>query len=251
MRMSRIGVWGLAMVLGTGISATVAHADGTDPQGKFQAPPISGTPGVTNVFSLPSFGSTGTGCTFTNGPDGLATDGTEDCIFKNQSNFNWTYVTLYTSQDTPCGPSLPFTTNLFESVSCSNDPTTGNATFVFSGVNYSATTTSFLADMASLVPAGCNPANSPQCDITDIQTPIIELQQFAGNCTPDNADGIFPGVPIGCDFEFNFSPGPDDAGDWVVGTTFDAVAPEPSTIGLLLSGLVGLPFVRRRRKSAW
>lgn len=248
MRITRVGMWVMAVVLVGGLSAVVAHADGIDPQGKFQAPPISGTPGVGADFSLAAFGSTSPGCTFTNGPDGLPADGTEDCILKNQSSFNWTYVTLTTSQDTPCGPSIPFTTDLFENVSCSNDAKTGDATFVFSGVNYSAPQAAFLSDVANLIPAGCSPATNPACDLTDIQTGLIENQAFSGNCQPDNANGIFPGVPVGCDFEFNFSPGAD-GGNWALGTTFDVAAPEPSTLGILAIGLGALMFAGWRRKA--
>lgn len=248
MRSTRVAMWAAALILVGGVSARIAHADGVDPQGKFQAPSNGGTPGVGADFSLAAFGSTSPGCTFTNGPDGSPTDGTEDCILKNQSTFNWTYFTLTTSQDTPCGPLIPFTTDLFENVSCSNDPTTGDAKFIFSGVNYSAPAAAFLSDVANLVPTGCSPTTDPDCNITDIQTGLIEQTAFSGNCQPDNANGVFPGVPIGCDFEFVFSPGAD-GGNWALGTTFDGAAPEPSTFGILVMGLAALMFAGRRRKA--
>jgi hypothetical protein len=236
MQVRRLGILMVAAVLVAGVSAGVARADGTDPQGKFQAPTNGGTPGVGNEFDLAPFGTTAGGCTF---------DGTnEDCVLKNQSSNNWTWVQITAGADIPCGD-ISFTTTLFLNENCTNDPTTGDPTIYLSGVNYSPENLVLFSSVSALQGA-CVPSTDPTCTPTHIQTELIDAgPPFALNCTPSG--GFVPGVLMGCDFEVLLSPGPDDTGTWPTGTPFSVVAPEPSTIGLILTGIIGLPFARRRK----
>jgi hypothetical protein len=234
MRTCRLFMWLILMALVVGMSAAVAKADG-DPSGKLQAPVIGGTPTVDNEFSLAPFGQTSTGCTF---------DGTnEDCVLKNGSNTNWTWASITAGQAVPCDE-VNFTTDLFAAVSCKNDPITGDPTITVSGVNYSPSTNALLATVSGALGA-CDPGSNPSCTIPNIQTFELSNPLFAPNCQPSGS--YLPGVLIGCDFEFELGPGPD--GNWDPNTPFNVVAPEPSTLAMLLTGLVGLPFAVRRRKS--
>jgi hypothetical protein len=239
MRMSRFSLWAAVVILAVGMTAAVAHADGTDPQGKFQNPNNGGTPGVDNEFSLPAFGSSGPGCTWNVGGDQ-----TEDCVLKNQSNTNWTWVNITVGADVACG-SIMFTTDLFSNpVSCTNNAD-NTTTILLTGVNYSPQNTA-LFTTANTALSACNPVGNPNCTITNIQTELVESPLFSGNCVPGN--GYFPGVLIGCDFEIELGPGAD-GGNWPIGASINVVAPEPPAIALLLIGLAGLPFAVRRHKS--
>lgn len=248
MRMSRLMFVALAVSFAVAMAAGAAHADGTDPQGKFQAPVIGGTPGVPNEFSLPAFPSSGTvgpigstGCTASE--DSMGNE-TEDCVLKNQSPTNWTWVEITIGADVPCG-SVIFTTDLFSNpVNCTN--TSDSTTIDLNGVNYSPSNNALFSTVNSALGA-CNPTNNPACNPTNVQTALVENALFSGNCNPDPADGYFPGVLIGCDFEVEFGPGAD-GGDWPAGAPIGVVAPEPGSLPMLLTGLLGLPFVVRRRK---
>jgi len=242
MRVTKALMLMIAMIVVVGLCAVAAHADG-DPTSKVQAPTIGGTPGVSNEFPLAPFGQTSNGCSFTDGPDG-ASDGTEDCTFKNQSDNNWTWLQITTSESLPCGEiqqSSP--TSLFENATCTQ--TDSGDILYYSGVNYSPSTNALLGAVNTLLSA-CDPSEDPNCNATDIQTPLVEASEFSGNCAPSGS--YLPGVLIGCDFEIELGPSVDPS-DWQLLTSFYVVAPEPSTLGMLLAGLPMLPFALRRRKS--
>jgi len=249
MRVIRVITWALAMVLAGGMTAAVVQADGTDPQGKFQGLPGGGTPGVGDEFTLAAFGTSQGGCVFANGPDGMADDGTETCTFKNQSNTNWTWATITSSAAVPCltedgSSNIQVSTNLFENASCSNLDN-GDAVMTFSGVNYNASATLLISGVNNTYLSCQALGGGPDCNVPAIQTPLVE-DQDAADCS---ASGTYvPGVLVGCDFQIILGPSPDP-GDWPLGTSFSVIAPEPSTAGLLLTGLVALPFAVRRRKS--
>jgi hypothetical protein len=246
MRIRRLFMCVAVMGLVMGMSAAATKADG-DPGGRLQTPVGGGTPSADNYFTLVPFGVTdlSEGCSY----DGT----TEDCTLKNQSSNNWTWVTLTSSEKLSCfdeegNPNVTVTTNLFQNAYCTNNAG-GYAVLNFNGVVYSSALSEFLGDeQDSLV--GCVPVDGGGCTLPAVQTAILALPAFSSNCQAGN--GSIPGVLVGCDFEFVLGPGPDggqDGGDWVAGTTFVGIAPEPSTFGMLLAGLVGLPFVLRRRKS--
>lgn len=251
MQITQFAKWAMAVTLAAGMTGAVAHADGTDPQGRWQAPGNGGTPGVGNEFSLPAFPTTGTigpidntGCIA--GEDASGNE-TLDCTLKNQSNNNWTEATITSSDAVPCSDVM-VSTNMFLNAGCMQNAA-GDAVLAFSGVQYSASNLTFLG----LAPAsldGCNPSADPDCNVTYVQTGLLQPgpagqpSPFIGNCSP--SAGSVPGVPIGCDFEIILGAGPD--GDWPAGTSFSVIAPEPSTVALLLIGLASLPFVIRRRK---
>jgi hypothetical protein len=241
MRMGQLSKWLILIAFAVAVSAAVAKADG-DPSSRWQAPGGGGTPGVDNEFNLAAFGTTGGGCTF----DGS----TEDCILKNQSNTDWTWATLTSTEVLPCldgmgNPNITVSTNMFQNASCSNNEA-GDAVLNFSGVVYNGAINTLLSVVNESLGA-CNPFDDPTCNATFIQTELVSGPPFKGDCSPSG--GSVPGVLIGCDFEILLGPGPD-GGDWMPGTGFAGVAPEPSTFGMLLMGLVGLPFAVRRRKSA-
>jgi PEP-CTERM motif len=234
MRTCRLSMWLVLVGLVVGMSAAVAKADG-DPKGQLQAPGMGGTPGVDNSFSLAPFGETSPGCTF---------DGTnETCTFKNQSSDDWQWATITAGASIPCAD-INFTTTLFDNpVTCTNDPITGDPTITVSGVNYSPSVQALINGLPGQL-ATCADPNSPTCTITSLQTTDLSNPNVAPNCAPSG--GYFPGVLIGCDFQFILGPGDD--GTWPLDTPFSVVTPEPSTFGMLLTGLVGLPFAVRRRK---
>ncbi len=175
--------------------------------------------------------------------------GVEDCTLKNQSSNNWTWVTLTSNEKLQCfddegNPNFTVTTNLFQNAYCTNNDA-GYAVLNFNGTVYSSALSEFLGDeQDSLI--GCVPVDGGGCTLPAVQTAILALAAFSSNCQPGN--GSIPGVLVGCDFEFLLGPGPDGS-NWTAGTTFVGIAPEPSTFGMLLAGLVGLPFALRRRKS--
>jgi hypothetical protein len=230
-------------VLALGITAGVANADGSDPKGTVHSPVAPGTPGVGIAFQLDPFGPIapggGTGlCTFANNE--------EDCTVKNLSGFNWTDIEVVLGA--PVGGSLDCSditlgSDLFTQTSCADS--TGGVTLSFLGVSYSPGAQSFI-ETANLLAGNC-PSPSANCLTGGQIEQLLQTtnpQGYQPYCSSDasGGQGGTPGVLAGCDVEFSFGIGAD-GGNWPLGTTFSASAPEPSTISLMGMGLFAMLFL--------
>lgn len=235
-----------------GLSTLTARADstGTDPQGKFQSPVGSGTPGVGQNFEV-TFGVTdaSTGCTATGSGDTLV----EDCIAKNLSGNDWSSVSYSSMTFVDCSTVTVAASDLFEHESCSNAG--GGTTLNWWGLNLSAADTDFLNDMDNLSTHcfALHGGGDSACSVANLEVQNDDLDananaQFDNVCLPGAGigDGSMPGVFNGCDFEFQLSPGPD-GGDWAPDMMGTVSGPEPSTFALATFGIAGLGWFRRKK----
>ncbi len=224
-------------VLAVGMTAGIASADGTDPKGTVHSPSNPGTPGVGIAFTLDPFGPIqggGTGlCTFANNE--------EDCTVKNLSGFNWTDIEIVLGAPAggslDCG-SITVSSDLFTQSSCADS--TGGVTLSFLGVDYSQAAQNFINaanNLAGICTPDCQTGGQwQQTLLTGQGGPSLEPICAS---TVSGGTGGTPGVLAGCDVEFSFGIGPD-GGNWPLGTTFQASAPEPSTISLMGMGLLAM-----------